>query len=136
MSFISNIISNSTESINHAGRAALFGRRNDTTDWVSYEKAEYMAGGLGPYELQASVESGDIYVIGEGGEVKETIESSTFKVINKVTVKGDQQYTTLFSFKLDGQEVTAFLNTAKDGKQYIGLAWAKTIKPAHRGRAF
>ena len=136
MSFISNIISNSTDSNATSSRAALFGRRDDTTDWVSYEKAEYMAGGLGPYELQASVESGDIFVLNADGEVEETIESSTFKVINKVTVKGDQQYTVLFSFKLDGQEVTAFLNTAKDGRQYIGLAWAKAIKPAHRGRAF
>ena len=136
MNFIDNITSASTDN-NATSRAALFGRIDGVEDqWVTYGEAEYMAGGLGPYELQASVESGDIYVIGEGGEVKETTESSTFKIIHKITVKGDQSYHTLFSFKLDGQEVTAFLNTAKDGRQYIGLAWAKTTMHAHRGRAF
>lgn len=127
--FFAQFITSTVEQNNE--RAALFGRRDDTEDWVSLEKAEYLAGGLGPYELQMDIEDGTIYQV-EDGEVKDTIAPATFKVINKKTEKSH----TLFAFKLDGTEVTAFLNEAKNGASYIGLAWSKLRKPTTRSRAF
>ena len=116
-----------------SNRAALFGRIEDQEDWVSHDEAEYMAGGLDAYELQANTENGDIYVV-EEGEVVEVIEASTFKVINKTTIKGSNTFITLFSFLLNDREVTTFLNTSKDGRTYLGLAWSKQLKPQTKGR--
>ena len=134
MNFIDTLTTTGSIASSTSGRAALFGRIEDQEDWVSHDEAEYMAGGLDTYELQANTENGDIYVV-EEGEVVEVIEASTFKVINKTTIKGSNTFITLFSFSLNDREVTTFLNTSKDGRTYLGLAWSKQFKPQTKGRA-
>lgn len=116
--FTSNLNKTTTSTINETH--GMWGYISNQEGWVDVDEAEFLAGGANGVELQMDPETLALY--NTGGEKAVQIRT---KIINKKKVAGTKTIHVLFSFELEDEKFTAFLNTFTDGRRYIGIAKEK-----------